>query len=67
MTPSDTTKMATYSKALYVGTACNVAVLTLDGNTVTFTNVQNGQILPIRVQRVNSTSTWHALCVPSWR
>lgn len=57
VTPHDTTKLATYSKALYVGTAGNVAVLTLDGNTVTFTNVQDGQILPIRVQRVNSTNT----------
>lgn len=57
VTPHDTTKLTTYSKALYVGTGGNVAVLTLKGSTVTFPNVPSGTVLPIRVQRVNSTNT----------
>lgn len=57
VTPHDTTALTTNARALYVGTGGNVAVLMVDGTTVTFTNVQDGTILPIRIQRVNSTNT----------
>jgi hypothetical protein len=57
VSPHDTTTLTTASKALYVGTGGNIAVLMLDGTTATFTAVPTGTVLPIRVQRVNSTNT----------
>jgi hypothetical protein len=43
-------------RALYIGTTGNIAVLMADGTTATFTAVPVG-ILPVQVQRVNSTNT----------
>lgn len=57
VTPSDTVLLPNGTcRALYVGTTGNISVLTASGNTVTFSNVAVG-ILPVQVQRVNSTST----------
>lgn len=55
VTPSDT--LETFAAALYVGGAGNVVVVTEGGDTVTFTGVPAGTILPIRVKQVRSTST----------
>lgn len=57
VTPSDSTNFAFEAKALFVGTAGNVVVVMRDGVACTFTNVQAGQILPVRCTRVNSTNT----------
>ena len=43
-------------RALYVGTGGTVEVLTLRGDTVSFVNVPNGAVLPVRVQRVVSVT-----------
>lgn len=57
VTPHDTTELASVSRALFVGGAGNLACLMADGTTCTFTGVVAGTVLPIRVRRVNSTST----------
>jgi hypothetical protein len=57
VTPHDTTLLTTPSRSLYVGTAGNVTVLTVGGETVAFNNVPAGAILPIRAARVNNTGT----------
>lgn len=57
VTPSDSTDLTYVSRALYVGTGGNIVVTMQGGGDVTFTNVQDGSILPIRVSRVKSTST----------
>jgi hypothetical protein len=57
VTPSDTVNFTYMSRGLYVGTGGNIAVVMISGDTVTFTNVQDGSILPIKVMRVNSTNT----------
>ena len=57
VTPSDTTLLTTSARALWVGTAGNLSVLTVGGQTVTFTGVLGSMILPVRVQRVNATLT----------
>ena len=57
VTKSDTTKLFRVSRALWIGTAGNISVLTAGGQTITISNIQNGTLLPIQVQRVNSTST----------
>lgn len=57
VTPSDTVGFAVTNAGLWVGVAGNVAVLMEDGRSVTFTGVTAGTLLPIRVTRVDSTST----------
>lgn len=58
VTPSDTVNLTVPSRALYVGGAGNiVAVMQDSGTAVTFTGVLAGTVLPIRVLRVNATST----------
>lgn len=42
---------------LYIGGAGNVVVITASGETITFTAVPVGTILPINVQQVLTTST----------
>lgn len=42
-------------RALYVGTAGDVKIMTLEGETVTFSSFSG--ILPIRVRRVYNTDT----------
>nr|WP_314528354.1 hypothetical protein [uncultured Brevundimonas sp.] len=54
VTPSDTADLNAYAKALYVGAAGNVRVLTTDGedaDAVTFANHPVGW-LPVQVRRV---------------
>lgn len=57
VTPNDTTQLSFVTRGLYVGGAGNVAVLMASGQTVTFVGVPAGTVLPIRIARVNSTST----------
>lgn len=56
VTPSDSTVLAP-TQCLYVGTTGNVAVVTVGGQTVTFTGVPAGTVLPIRCTKVNATNT----------
>lgn len=56
VTPSDTGHIGN-ARALYVGGAGNVKVVTAAGTTVTFTGVQAGSVLPVRATRVFSTDT----------
>lgn len=55
ITPSDTADQS--YRAIYVGGAGNVSVVTAGGNTVTFTAPPVGTIIPIDVTRVRSTGT----------
>lgn len=58
VTTSDSTDLAGGTcRALYVGTGGNVNVDDAFGNTVLFTGVPSGSILPVRVKRVRATST----------
>lgn len=57
VTPSDADYFAKPARALYVGGAGNVVVVTPGGNAITFVGVAAGSILPVRCYHVNSTST----------
>jgi hypothetical protein len=57
VTPSDSTSLTNAARALYIGTAGNVTLVTIGGSVITFSNVQSGTILPVRTTRVNATST----------
>lgn len=47
----------TTTRMLYVGTGGTVVAVMASGGTVTFDNVQNGDVLPIRVQAVESSTS----------
>jgi hypothetical protein len=53
----DTNEEATEARALYVGAAGNVVVLTHAGQVVTLVALAAGLWHPIRVRRVNATGT----------
>lgn len=56
VTPNDSTPLTNAAVALYIGVTGDVAVTTLEGNNVTFTNVAVGW-LPVRCTHVLSTGT----------
>ncbi|MEO1063628.1 MAG: hypothetical protein AAFZ07_19605 [Actinomycetota bacterium] len=57
ITPSDTDLLPRVTRGIYVGGVGDVTVLTEAGDTVAFTSVPSGAILPVRAQRVDSTGT----------
>jgi len=65
VTPHDTNELAYITRALYVGTAGALKVVTADGDTVTFGNVAVGE-LRIRVKQVFSTGTVASNIVSMW-
>ena len=66
VTPNDSTDLADTGRALYIGGAGNISVDTVGGQTVTFTGIPAGTLLPICVTRVNSTSTTATGIVALW-
>lgn len=56
ITPDNSTDLATYTRALYIGVAGDVKVDMAKGGTVTFKDVPIG-ILPVRAKRVYDTGT----------
>ncbi len=58
VTPHNSTDLVTATRALWIGGAGNISVEMVGGQSaVVFVGIQAGTILPIRVTRVNSTST----------
>jgi hypothetical protein len=55
VTKSDTTKITAYG--FYVGTTGDVAIQDGSGNTVTFTAVPAGAVVPVVCSRIMSTGT----------
>jgi hypothetical protein len=63
ITPSDGSDLGYVTRGIYVGGGGNVAAVMLRGETVTFTGLSAGSILPIRAARVLSTGTTATLLV----
>lgn len=61
ITPSDTAGNS--YRAIYVGGAGNVAVVTAGGDTVTFTAPPVGSIIPVETKQVLTTGTTATLLV----
>lgn len=60
VSPHDTTELAYYSRALYVGgvgASATMTVITINGETVQFTGCWAGMLIPIRVKQVKATGT----------
>jgi hypothetical protein len=62
VTPSDSNDIAKnaagrYPSALRFGTGGTAVLVGEDGQTVTLTNIANGETIPVICKRVNATST----------
>jgi len=66
VTPSDANDLTVTTRALFVGGAGNVEVIMAGGETVVFTGVVAGSILPIRVSRVKAGSTTATNIMALW-
>jgi len=66
VTPNDSADLEFVCRALWVGGAGNVSLITIGGDTVTFTGVPAGTLLPVRAARVRSTSTTATAIVALW-
>lgn len=63
--PHNSTNLAQPARAIYVGVAGDVTLVTISGETVTFTACPVG-ILPVMTRRVNSTGTAATNIVALW-
>lgn len=66
VSPSDSVALAVPARALYIGTAGNVAVITVAGQTVTFKNVPNATTLPVQVAFVKASGTTASDILAIW-
>lgn len=67
VTPDDANDISTgVTRGLYVGGAGNLVLIMAMGQTVTFTNIQAGSILPLAVARVKATLTTATNIVALW-
>jgi hypothetical protein len=66
VTPNDSTDLTYTCRALFVGGAGNLAVVMAGGQTITFTGVTAGALLPIRASRVMATNTTATSIVAVW-
>lgn len=58
VTPHNSTDLTIATRALWIGGAGNISVEMVGGQSaVVFTGIPAGTLLPLRVTRVNSTST----------
>lgn len=57
ITPNNTTPLEKTSRGIYIGGSGNLVVEMVGGQTVTFVGVSTGCILPIRVNKVLTTTT----------
>ena len=58
---ADGSELPTWTRSVYVGNGGTVIAIMAEGGTVTFSNVGDGQLLPIRVRAIGSASTASAL------
>jgi hypothetical protein len=64
VTPNDAADLPTASRALYVGTAGNLVIVTVGGSTVTLVGASGW--MPVRVARVLATGTTAGDIVALW-
>jgi hypothetical protein len=57
ITPDDNNDLANPTRGIYVGSAGDVAVVMVNGESVTFSTLAAGIVHPIGVKRVKSTGT----------
>ena len=63
ITTSDTVSLTGVTRAVYVGGAGNITAIMSNGDTVLFSAVPVGTVLPIRCTRINATATTATLLI----
>lgn len=66
VTPDDSAELSDVTRWVFVGGTGNLVVVMANGATVTFTAVEAGTLLPIRVSRVMATDTTATNIVALW-
>lgn len=64
--PNDFADLVQLPRALFVGTAGNVAVVMAGGQSVVFENCAAGVVLPVRAARIRATGTTAGALVALW-
>lgn len=64
--PSDTTALASISRAIYVGQTGDVSLEMQGGQVISFQNIQGGSVLALRVAKVRQTGTTATGIVALW-
>lgn len=57
ITPDDDADLDVSTRAIYCGGDGDLAVITTEGDSVTFVGVATGAVIPVRVRRVLEAST----------
>lgn len=63
VTPNDSTDLAIVPRALWVGGAGNIVMVTAGGDSITLSGITAGTLLPVRAKRILATSTTATLIV----
>lgn len=66
ITPHDSNALSTLPRAIYVGGAGDLEVISVDGTTVVFSGVPVGTLLPIRPNIVKATNTTATNLIAVW-
>lgn len=64
--PNDSVDLGQLPRALFVGTAGNVAAIMAGGQSVLFENCAAGSVLPVRAVRIRATGTTAGAIVALW-
>lgn len=57
VTPNDNVNLPQTVRALYIGVAGDISLVTAQGSTVSFTNLAGSMVLPVTTQRVRASGT----------
>ena len=60
------TDLLSADSVVYVGTGGDIAAYTIHGDLVTFKNLADGDLLPVKVRRIMSTNTTASDMVALW-
>lgn len=66
VTPHDTNELNAICRGIYVGGAGNVTIVTPSGDTLTFTAVPVGTILPVYARIIKATGTTATNLLALW-
>lgn len=66
ITPHDTNELANVTRAIYVGGAGNIVLVTAAGNEVTLSGCLAGHVYRVRAKQVKSTSTTATNLIALW-
>lgn len=66
VTPSNSDELTKFARALWVGTAGDIALVTTAGTSLTFVGIAAGTMVPIQCKQVLSTGTTASNIVALW-